>query len=363
MRYYSVKLLYKGKWMTIDMDEFLPTLNNQPAFSYSVDKELWVMLLEKAWAKLYKSYARIEAGLAEEALHDLTGAPIKTISFKQNFNKEAEWKYLLMASQKEYSMVCSSRDGSDTQTSPTGIVLGHAYTFLNATVLNGSERVVQVRNPWGKTEYRGRWGDTDPNWNCISAAEKARVGYKNNPNDGIFFMTYDAFIQEFANISVAEINDNASYVYKSIKDPKMEGGYFKIEIVKAGYYSLQVDHTPFRNFKRKVWDHYHTPITRIELARVNGGHCQRIETVMSAERTSSRGYQLTPGVYVAYVKLDFDRQFEKDFDINLAIYAEYVCDIELAPREMAVMMAGPSVRWNPAEHQQKKWEDWNNLGN
>ena len=37
------------------------------------------MLLEKAWAKIYSSYKKIEAGFPEEALHDLTGAPIKHI--------------------------------------------------------------------------------------------------------------------------------------------------------------------------------------------------------------------------------------------------------------------------------------------
>lgn len=32
-RYYSVKMLYKGKWMTIDMDEHIPCLYGKPAFS------------------------------------------------------------------------------------------------------------------------------------------------------------------------------------------------------------------------------------------------------------------------------------------------------------------------------------------
>jgi hypothetical protein len=34
--YYSVKMLYKGKWMTIDVDEYIPFLYNSPAFSKSV---------------------------------------------------------------------------------------------------------------------------------------------------------------------------------------------------------------------------------------------------------------------------------------------------------------------------------------
>lgn len=50
-------------------------------------------------------------------------------------------------------MVASSAPGSDTDKSATGIVQGHAYTFLNATVLRyngGQQRIVQLRNPWGK---------------------------------------------------------------------------------------------------------------------------------------------------------------------------------------------------------------------
>lgn len=62
VKYFSVKIIYKGKWMTIDMDEYFPTLYGKLAFSKAVDNELWVALLEKAWAKLYTSYKRIEAG-------------------------------------------------------------------------------------------------------------------------------------------------------------------------------------------------------------------------------------------------------------------------------------------------------------
>lgn len=81
-------MLYKGKWMTIDMDEYIPFLYGNPAFTKAKDNQLWVVLLEKAWAKLYTSYKRIEAGYPEEALHDLTGAPVKNIYIKQaSFDK------------------------------------------------------------------------------------------------------------------------------------------------------------------------------------------------------------------------------------------------------------------------------------
>ena len=79
MNYFSVKILYRGKWRAIDIDDYFPFENNGPAFSQTRSNELWVLILEKAWAKIYGSYKQIEAGYPEEALHDLTGAPVKKI--------------------------------------------------------------------------------------------------------------------------------------------------------------------------------------------------------------------------------------------------------------------------------------------
>lgn len=89
-RFYSVKILYRGKWKRIDLDEFVPVLGKNLIFSQSNKNELWVIFMEKAWAKLYGSYKQTEAGFPVEALHDLTGAPIKSIFLQsRNFDKEA----------------------------------------------------------------------------------------------------------------------------------------------------------------------------------------------------------------------------------------------------------------------------------
>lgn len=64
-------------------------------------------------------------------------------------------------------MVASSPPGVDSNQSPSGIFQGHAYTFLNATEIEHNykkERIVQLRNPWGQGEFKGRWSDKDPIW-------------------------------------------------------------------------------------------------------------------------------------------------------------------------------------------------------
>lgn len=52
-----------------------------------------------------------------------------------------------------------------------------------------------------------------------------------------------------------------------------------------------------------------------------GNSCKKLERASSAKRTLSKGYDLQSGTYVAFVKVDFNDRWEKEFDINLAVYA------------------------------------------
>ncbi|KAK3267978.1 hypothetical protein CYMTET_23493 [Cymbomonas tetramitiformis] len=63
-----------GRWIEVEVDDRLPLKDGTPIYAHS-DNELWVILLEKAFAKLHGSYDAIAGGLPNEAMVDLTGAP------------------------------------------------------------------------------------------------------------------------------------------------------------------------------------------------------------------------------------------------------------------------------------------------
>ena len=73
-----VAICLDGIWTEVILDDLIPCLNGKVAFNRSRSDELWVILLEKCWAKCHGGYLNIEAGLTREALRDLTGASCTT---------------------------------------------------------------------------------------------------------------------------------------------------------------------------------------------------------------------------------------------------------------------------------------------
>lgn len=55
---------------------------------------------------------------------------------------------------------------------------------------------------------------------------------------------------------------------------------------------------------------------------------------------------LKPGKYVAFAKINFDREFETSFSVTLAVYAEYSCGIYVSTTNDAIAFTGdPHNQW------------------
>ena len=78
---YEVHATKNGLPTKVIVDDLFPCYPSKygsfkPVFArLSAEEELWPLILEKAWAKLHGSYARIEGGYSFNAMRDLTGAP------------------------------------------------------------------------------------------------------------------------------------------------------------------------------------------------------------------------------------------------------------------------------------------------
>ena len=90
---------------------------------------------------------------------------------------------------------------------------------------------------------------------------------------------------------------------------------------------------------------------------------EKFRRFSSNRRTLFGEFELKPGKYVAWAKIDFDPNFEEDFEVNLAIYSEYACRIGIASREEAIIYkdGNAGIEWTgeriPINNPEKKKEE------
>ena len=99
-------------------------MNWKLAFS---GRKLWVVILEKAWAKVHGSYQRIIGGRCFETFRDIFGAP--SYAYKIS-DREGSLRKIKEAEAKKFMMVVGvSEDDEDRKQNlrEIGLVSNHAY--------------------------------------------------------------------------------------------------------------------------------------------------------------------------------------------------------------------------------------------
>jgi hypothetical protein len=74
----------------------------------------------------------------------------------------------------------------------SGIVSQHAYAVLDTYEGHG-QRLVKIRNPWGRKEWTGAWSDGSKEWD---ATWMKRLDHQFG-DDGIFWMTYKDMLSKY----------------------------------------------------------------------------------------------------------------------------------------------------------------------
>ncbi|KAL1109351.1 hypothetical protein V6Z11_D03G171200 [Gossypium hirsutum] len=206
---YTVRFCIQGEWVPVVVDDWIPCESlGKPAFATSrKGNELWVSILEKAYAKLHGSYEALEGGLVQDALVDLTGGAGEEIDMRSpqaqiDLASGRLWSQLLRFKQEGFLLGAGSPSGSDVHVSSSGIVQGHAYSLLQVREVDG-HKLVQIRNPWAnEVEWNGPWSDSSSEW-----TDRMRYKLKHVPQskDGIFWMSWQDFQIHFRSIYVCRV--------------------------------------------------------------------------------------------------------------------------------------------------------------
>lgn len=195
---YAVNVWKNGERKEVCIDDYFPCLDEEPCFTRAHGNELWVLILEKVWAKLHGSYERIEAGFAHNVMTDLTGAPSFDLD-AGDLGEEEVWNKLVRAEKRNYIMAASagSTEAQAEALEELGLVAQHSYGLLRVKEVTDAfgdkVRLVQLRNPWGDFEWNGDWADGDNLW---TDDIKQQCGYEDA--EGLFWMSYEDVCKYFS---------------------------------------------------------------------------------------------------------------------------------------------------------------------
>lgn len=223
----------KNKWVKVTIDDCFPChrSNGKPIYAAPQGEELWVLILEKAFAKFCGDYESLAGGHCLWGLEALTGDYVWRYSTKdhgrtwnrldmihldrpnnkraiglrttQERHSDEDLFRILRRYDKRNAVLSAGTHGNDdTKKTNNGLVCGHAYSILRLKK-SGKFRMILLRNPWGAEEWSGAWSDNSAMWNKHPKVKKD-CKLISTENDGIFWMEFSDFVRNFKSIDVCD---------------------------------------------------------------------------------------------------------------------------------------------------------------
>jgi hypothetical protein len=144
--------------------------------------ELWYPLLEKAYAQWKGSYDTVgSGGSSSDVFEELTGELSEYWPIDGRSTQDAVWKRVVSAIDDQRPLAAGTHgEKGPVHYTNTGVLGDHAYSIVGYQQ-EGDKRFVVLRNPWGDSEPR-----------------------RNGPNDGVFKLPLERFMQLFCDLMTLE---------------------------------------------------------------------------------------------------------------------------------------------------------------
>ena len=246
---YQVKLCINGEWTTIVIDDYFPCIPlSSPLVTRSQSNELWILILEKALAKVFDCYYNLTCINISDYLLTLTGCPsfsynienVQNEEKKELFNKIKNYvldkKYLVIAISKmpeiDNNNMEEQNDDDNTLTVPN-----FGYTIID----------IKTKFKPNLLVLRKVWYDEKKEANIENYLNNLINDYPsmiNEINDSTLLLTFKEFLKEFCSLAVC--------FTKNWEEIHLRGKFIKIgdnnnnildnnQVMSKWYYSISLE--------------------------------------------------------------------------------------------------------------------------
>ena len=204
---YVMRLMVNGHYHTdMVVDDYVPydVELNQLIYARKVTKNIWPILLEKAYAKFNGSYEDIVGGTAEEIKFFLPYPIKRYVNQFDEAQKGKQWNRIKMKLSNHWLLTWAthSEDKKEEFTyEDLGLVRNHAYFITDFYAFDGEDekiRMLKVANPWANQKWQGKWSDDDDHWNEFYK----EIFNFNNKLPGEFYISFHDYLKYFESTSI-----------------------------------------------------------------------------------------------------------------------------------------------------------------
>ena len=198
--YYTLYVYIDGDYQKLILDDFLPIVKNTNSLRFAKpDKEeIWLPLLEKAFAKTHGGYGALITCDVAEVIQCFTGVPVEKFNIKDLDNEDL--KIALNNCKENFVFLEPKKDICKD----IGIVEGKAYQLkeffdLGETEDKGKSNIIlKIFNMFEYNKYKGKWSSEGESF---TQEIKAKVKY--NPEDKMhIYFSLDYLKKYFTKIHI-----------------------------------------------------------------------------------------------------------------------------------------------------------------
>ena len=212
---YQVKLCINGEWITVVIDDLFPCIPlSPPLVSRCQSNELWILILEKAMAKVFECYYNLTTTNIADFLLILTGCPTLYFNIEDLLKTEDKDTLIKRLKQnvvdKKYLTVAISKMGDGDQmedpnnTNPAEddmlTIPNFGYTIIDVKT-KYKENLIVLRKVW----YDGTKEKAIQQYEENFLKENPML--ENETSVGTLILKFDDFIKEFSSFAVCYVKN------------------------------------------------------------------------------------------------------------------------------------------------------------
>lgn len=252
----QIFLKIEGVWTIYIIDNYFPVSKEtgETIFCDSPTKNLWAVLLEKAWAKANFGYGNIVQGLTSEVFDAFTPFISKPINALKE-DMESLWETIKVVEKNNCIMTATVKEGTPG-IEDVGLIKNYSVVFVSCheeTYKGNNIKLMKMWNPFEEMKWLGDYSAKSELWNKDL---KTLFKYNGDEEDGTFLISFDDLKLFFRNINI--LVPIRPCICQTINIPKEKAdGYniLKVKFEKKGIFSLGIHRQIMRFHKDLKADH------------------------------------------------------------------------------------------------------------